>query len=652
MPTDLILGTAGHIDHGKTALVRTLTGTDTDRLPEEKARGITIELGFAELELGDVRLGIVDVPGHERFVRNMLAGATGVDLALLVVAADDSVKPQTREHLEILRLLDLDAGVIALSKCDIADPEWVDLVEMEVRDLVSGTFLASAPVVRTSAKTGLGIDALRRALVEAAEAVVHGDRRSRRAGPFRMAIDRAFSVAGHGTVVTGSVQSGEVVLGAKLVVEPAGKSVRVRGLQVHGRATESAHRGQRAAMNLAGVHHSELARGQEVATPGHLVPSRRLTVSLRLLDSSPRSLKTRARVHLHCGTAETMASVVLLDADSLDPGASGLAQLYLRRPVVATWRQPAVIRSESPVRTIGGAVVLEPNPEPVRRRDARAIEWIGKLASDDPCERASAALFRAGWGDWRPEQLARTAGIADGQPVADRLRATGQLCELTVSASRVLGVHRAVVEATCGRIETALAALHRRRPLDPAVDPGRLERQFAYLGPTALVETLIDRLASAGRVTRGPHGVTLDGHGPQLRAGEVTLKESIVEQYRRAGIEPPSVREIEADATKNRAVVPQLVALAAAEGTLVQLTPEFYLHCQHERALRETLHGALAGGRGLTLSQIREILKTTRKYAVPICEYLDRIGFTRREGDVRVLAAAASDRDVCGQNSR
>ncbi|MFV2065653.1 MAG: selenocysteine-specific translation elongation factor [Pirellulales bacterium] len=644
MPTDLILGTAGHIDHGKTALVRALTGTDTDRLPEEKQRGITIELGFAELELGDVRLGIVDVPGHERFVRNMLAGATGVDLALLVVAADDSVKPQTREHLEILRLLDIEAGVIALSKCDVADPEWIDLVEVEVRELVSGTFLSSAPVVRTSARTGLGIDSLRRALAEAAERAVGGALRSQRAGPFRMAIDRSFSIAGHGTVVTGSVQSGEVTAGDKLVVQPAGSSVRVRGLQVYGRATESAHRGQRAAINLAGVHHDELARGQEVAAPDHLVPSRRLTVSLRLLDSSPRSLKTRARIHLHCGTAETMASVVLLDADLLDPGTSGLAQLYLRRPVVATWRQPVVIRSESPVVTIGGAVVLEPNPDKVRRRDHRAIEWIGKLASDDPFERASAALYRAGWSNWRPEQLARTAGIADGEPVADQLRTRGELCELTVSASRTIAVHRLVIEETCQRLEKALAALHRQRPLDPAVDPARLERQFAYLGPASLVATLIDRMASAGRVRRRPRGVTLDGHGPQLSSGEVALKASIVERYLRSGFEPPSIREIEVEATKNRAAVPQLVTLAEAEGTLVQLAPEFYLHRQHERLLRETLQEALADGRGLTLSQIREILKTTRKYAVPICEYLDRIEFTRRQGDVRVLAPVTSDR--------
>ena len=272
MSVDLILGTAGHIDHGKTSLIRTLTGVDTDRLPEEKLRGITIELGFAQLVLGNYRLGIVDVPGHERFVRNMLAGATGMDLALLVVAADDSVKPQTREHLDVLRLLDLPAGVIALTKCDLADADWMALVEDEVRELVAGTFLAQAPIIRTSTVTGAGLDAPREALTAAAQRANTTGRAARLEMPLRMPIDRSFTVAGYGTVVTGSVSSGRAAVGDRLIIEPGHIEVRVRGLQNHQQAVEEIHSGQRAAVNLAGVRHDQIRRGQELASPGYLAP--------------------------------------------------------------------------------------------------------------------------------------------------------------------------------------------------------------------------------------------------------------------------------------------------------------------------------------------------------------------------------------------
>ncbi len=272
MTTDLILGTAGHIDHGKTSLIRALTGVDTDRLPEERQRGITIDLGFAELTVGRHRLGIVDVPGHERFVRNMLAGATGMDLALLVVAADDSIKPQTREHLDILKLLDLRAGVIAITKCDLAEEAWIDLVEEEIRELVAGSFLQEAQIVRTSTATGQGIESLRQALEQAAQLAGEARPAALQGSPFRMAIDRAFTITGHGTVVTGSVSSGTIQMGDELEIEPGGFAVRVRGLQNHDRPASQVHRGQRAAVNLAGIHHDRIGRGHELATPGHLRP--------------------------------------------------------------------------------------------------------------------------------------------------------------------------------------------------------------------------------------------------------------------------------------------------------------------------------------------------------------------------------------------
>src|SRR6201997_3133689 len=333
MTRDLILGTAGHIDHGKTSLVKALTGIDCDRLPEEKARGITIDIGFAILDLPPYRLGIVDVPGHERFVKNMLAGATGIDLAVLVVAADDSVMPQTREHLEILRLLGLRHGVIALTKCDLVDETTREVVELEIRELVHGSFLESAPIIRTSAHTGQGLEELKSAIKEVCRKIE--DRPGHEW--FRLAIDRSFIVQGHGTVVTGSVTSGRVRVGDEVEWLPRGGKGRIRSLQNHDRPGEEVHRGQRAAINLAGVHHEDVVRGQEVATPGYLVPSRVLTVRLHCLADIKRPIKHRAPARFHVGTAEIMGAISLLDCDAIEPGQWALAQVFLEEPVTATW---------------------------------------------------------------------------------------------------------------------------------------------------------------------------------------------------------------------------------------------------------------------------------------------------------------------------
>lgn len=643
MQTDLILGTAGHIDHGKTSLIRALTGVDTDRLPEEKKRGITIELGFAELVVDDYRLGIVDVPGHERFVRNMLAGATGMDVALLVVAADDSVKPQTREHLEILRLLDLESGVIALTKCDLVEPEWLDLVEEEVRALVADSFLADVPIVRTSATTGAGLNELRGKLAAAAEAAAN-DRRAKLVGaPFRMAIDRTFTIAGHGTVVTGSISSGTVNVGDELLIEPGNVRVRVRGLQNHDRSVESAHRGQRAAINLAGVHHDETQRGQELCSAGHLVPSRLLTAELSLLPSTHRPLKDRTRVRIHIGTAELLASVRLLDRDQLDPGANCPAQFFLSDEAVTVWSQPFVVRSESPVTTIGGGRVLDPNAERIRKADDEILQMVQRLASRDTNERASAALYFAGLRDWQPEDLFRTAGIEEVDQATTSLREAGDLLEIAVSPTRTIRVHQLVLARLCNRIEAALDKLHERYPLRTTIDRSEVANLFRYLRDDALLTTALKQMQTEGRIKFGAKGVALVGRGPKLSQNEQKLLAQLVEKLLAAGMQPPSVAECQKSAAKNQDSVPQLLALAAANGELVELSNEFYLHAEADQQARARLRTEFEqSGAGLTMSQIREILETTRKYAVPYCEYLDRVGFTQRDGDVRVLADSAS----------
>ncbi len=637
MTTDLILGTAGHIDHGKTSLIKALTGIDTDRLPEEKKRGITIELGFAELAVGEFRLGIVDVPGHERFVRNMLAGATGMDLAMLVVAADDSVKPQTREHFEILRILDLPAGVIALTKCDLADPEWVELVEAEIRELVRGSFLEQAPVVRTSTVSGEGIPQLRSALRSAAEIAARRRGNAAQGAPFRMAVDRTFTVAGHGTVVTGSVQSGAARMGDQLVIEPGGMTVRVRGLQNHDRAVDTVHRGQRAAINLAGIHHDQLQRGHELTTSQYLVPSKLMTVQLQLLRDAPRPLKHRARIRFHVGTAQLLAVVSLLSDEALVPGTSGYAQLYLEAPAVATWGQPFIVRSQSPVMTLGGGVILEPVAEKIRRSDHEKLACVSRLESSDPVERGSAALQLVGWHDWSASDVTRACGVRDPMSVVETLRQRGNLVTLMVPPHRRRLVHREVLETTFQRVERALEHLHESRPLEPTIDAGTLAQRFAYLGNKALIEALLTMMHDEGRLVRDGKSVALPGHRATLSPSARELLDDMVEQIHAGAFQPPTLDDVRRRAVKNRELVPQLASVAAAEGKLVAITADIFLHREHECRLRERLSEALSSSGGMTLSQIRDILNTTRKYAVPICEYLDRIGFTSRDGDLRVL---------------
>ena len=620
---DLILGTAGHIDHGKTALVKALTGVDTDRLPEEKRRGITIDLGFAELTLGEHRLGIVDVPGHERFIRNMLAGATGFDVAMLVVAANDSVKPQTREHLQILRLLDLSAGVIALTKCDLPEPEWIELVEQEVRELVAGTFLAAAPIVRTSAATGAGLDALRTALAAAADRVAAAPHRL--AGPFRMAIDRAFTVAGHGTVVTGSVSSGLARVGDPLAIGPGGIEVRIRGLENHGRAVAEVHRGQRAAINLAGVHHEQIVRGQELAAPGHLKASRRITAAVELLPGPP--IKNRGRVRVHVGAAERLAAISLLGASELRPGTPGIVQFFLDQPIAVVWGQPLVLRRESPPATLGGGRVLEPDALPRRAETPHHAA----LLSPDAAVRAAAAVALQTWRTWQPADLVRLAGApTDMQATLVR---QGTVVELPVSPTRTVRVHRQTLEDLAVRIEARLRQMHDAAPLLAAFPISQIAEPFSRGVDRELFAAVLAWLRAAGRVEIAERGAALPGRGPRLSARDHQALEEMVETYRQAGFQPPAVEHWKTELGKS---AEPLLAIAEADGRLIRVSSEFWLHAEHERRMRELVRERLAQSAGLTVGEIRELLGTSRKYAVPFCEHLDRIGLTRRHGDLRV----------------
>lgn len=640
MPRDLILGTAGHIDHGKTSLVKALTGIDCDRLPEEKARGITIDIGFATLEINGYRLGIVDVPGHERFIKNMLAGATGIDLALLVVAADDSVMPQTREHLEILRLLGLHHGVIALTKCDLVDATTREVVEMEVRDLVRGSFLENAPIIHTSAQKGDGIAELKAALATACAHVVATAHASTESAWFRMAIDRSFIVQGHGTVVTGSVTSGRVRVGDELEWQPRGERVRVRSLQNHDQPVEEVHRGMRAAINLAGVHHDDVIRGQEVATPGYLVPSRVLTVRLHCLADVKRPIKHRMPVRFHLGTAEIMGTVALLDCDTIEPGGWGLAQVFLEEPATATWGQPFVIRGSSAMHTLGGGQVLQATPKKIRRRHLEILERIERLWSTDPEQRILTVAWFGGFGGFTIADLVRGAGIdpVQARDWVQRLTEQGQLRDLTLGQARHLLLHADMLQELDVRILQVLARLHDQFPLLSTHDRQKVQSQLDYVGDDGLVQAAVERLIQSKLLVGDARRIGRADFKPKLSASLRKLKDRVVAAYLEARCQPPEPSSFASQAGGNAANLKDLFDVCVAEGALVHVGDEIYLHGDVETEIRRLVTERLNQVPAMTVAEMRDLLGTTRKYAVPLCEYLDQQGVTRREGDVRVLA--------------
>ncbi len=648
MPRDVILGTAGHIDHGKTALVRALTGAAGDRLPEEQARGITIDLGFAHLVLGDYRLGLVDVPGHERFVKNMLAGATGIEVALLVVAADDSVMPQTREHLAILDLLGVTRGVVAITKADLADATTREVVALEVRELLAGTGLADASIVPVSARSGEGIDALKAALLAECDALAAAP-----AGPFRLAIDRAFVMQGHGSVVTGSVVSGELAVGAELDWHSGGAStepVRVRGLNEYGRPVDRVGRGQRAAVNLAGVPLDRLRRGQELSEPGFLVPTKLLSAELRCLADSPRPLKHCLPVRLHIGTAEVMATLSLLDGDHVPPGGRGFGQLFLDEFVTATAWQPFVLRDASAEETLGGGRVLHPSAPKLRRRHVESVTQLERLVAHDPAVRASAAAHFAGFAGLTPGDLPRTAAVAPGEvaAVVKALIESGELTELPLSPHPKLFHAGRVAEAE-GWVLAELARRHAESPLMTTHDRAAVLSALPPAADRAVLDAVATRLLKHKHLVGDGRRIARADFKPKLSANQRKLKDKIVADFAAAGVAPPDPAGYLPQANHSPATLADIFEVACAEGFLARVGHAFHLHADAYAGVLQTVRDRLAAAPdGATVGDIRDWLGTTRKYVVPLCEHLDAVGATRRVGDKRVLGAALAEAGPSG----
>jgi selenocysteine-specific elongation factor len=630
----IIIGTAGHIDHGKTALVRALTGVDADRLPEEKRRGITIDIGFADLDLGEVRVGFVDVPGHERFVKNMLAGAHGIDVVALVIAADESVMPQTREHFDICRLLGVRKGLIILTKKDLVDQELLDLVRSETEELVAGSFLEGAPILAVSSRTGEGIEELKAQLRETGLEVAG------RSTDFvtRLPIDRAFTMRGFGAVVTGTLIAGEIAEGHELELLPAATRVRVRGVQVHSSSVSRAIAGQRTAINLGGVEAGAIERGMMLAPAGRLRPTRAMDAQVNLLETAPRPLRSRQRVRIHMGAAEVLARVrVLVDGGEIKPGENGVVQLRTETPVIGVLGDRFILRSYSPQVTIGGGVILDPFPLRHRAREIGA---------------ARARLEMLLKGD-RAQQLAMFVASADRiglrrADIAARTAWRDEVIEAAVNEALAAGaivdvegilLERKTFDELKRLVTDEVAAHHRREPLLRGLAKEILRERFFAHAPIEVFRGVLGGLEKDGVLVAENEIVRLREHTRELSSEDSSLRDRLEKIYRDAGLAAPSLQEAlersGAPAQQGRKILQLLID----SGRLVKVHGEMFFHREalDDLTVKVREHGASQSDRAIEVAAFKDLAGISRKYAIPLLEYLDRQRVTRREGDRRIV---------------
>jgi selenocysteine-specific elongation factor len=629
----IIIGTAGHIDHGKTALVRALTGIDTDRLEEEKRRGITIDLGFAHLELNapsgeKLRCGFIDVPGHERFVRNMLAGVGGIDLVLLVVAADESIKPQTREHFEICRLLSIPRGITVITKSDLVDEDTLNVVRLEVEEFVRGSFLDAgrSPVVEVSARTGTGLGELKHEISRLALEVPSRDTEAL----FRLPIDRVFVMKGFGTVVTGTLIAGKIQKEDEVEVFPLRRRVRIRGVQVHGSTTEKASAGQRTALNLSGATVEELARGMTLAVPGVLEPSQEFEVRLALLkDAKP--LKNRARVHLHAFSSETIAEVMLHEGSEIKPGATAFARLRTADPLLLLPGDRAILRQFSPVITIGGAIVLDAFP--LRRQKNEALlGFLSVLTSGSRQDVLAARIMRRGQDGLSLDDAVREMGMRRTalQPIAaDLLRQK----QITPAGELLIGAE--AFSAARSRMVAALDAFHKVNPLVAGISKEELREKLG-LHPEVM-QALLTELISSRKADVAGEQVRLAGRGVELKDEETRAKKEIEQAFAAAGLKVPYMDEVLARLPVDKTRAQKLVTLLLRDRVLVKLADNLVFHQNALQGLRQAMTEYKTKSPKIDVGRFKDLTGVSRKYAIPLLEYLDRERVTRRVGDERVI---------------
>ena len=627
----VILGTAGHIDHGKTALVKALTGVDTDRLKEEKARGLTIDLGFAHLS---DQATIIDVPGHEKFIKNMVAGVSTIDLVLFVVAADDGVMPQTREHFDILNLLQVKSGIIVITKKDLVDDDWLELVKEDVRQLVRGSFLESAPMIAVSSVTGENIDVLKRMIQEHfAQLPPRPDR-----GIFWMPVDRSFVMKGFGTVVTGSVLSGSLRTGDEVEQLPQGRRLRVRGLQKHGKPVEQVQVGDRAAINLQGIAREDIERGHVLASPGYFSATRHLQGKLRLLPGA-RPLASNARIRLHLGTAEIIARVRPIGVRTIEPGQEAYVHFSLEKDAAARRLDPFVIRQYSPPHTIGGGVILDANPRPYRRKDPALLERLQSLEKEDPEELVREQLFAAEAGLMTEEQLASRTGMDRDslRAILQRFKERGEV--LSIGKKNV--VHQRRLEQELRTLHRRLAEFHQQHPTRIGLRKAELGHLLpANLSPL-LLDTLIDTGKQQGRLKEQAGYIALAEHEIRLSPEQHQLKQKLADRLFEQAFAPEAPEALAARLNTSAEEVETLLEVLVFEGLVVRLDEGIFMHRDRVQQAEQALIAHLKQTGQITVPEFKELIQgASRKYAIPLLNYFDAREITLREGDVRYPGAA------------
>lgn len=627
----IIIGTAGHVDHGKTCLTRALTGVDTDRLKEEQKRGITIEIGFAQLTLPNGQTAsIIDVPGHEKFIRNMLVGAAGMDVVLMVIAADEGFMPQTREHLGILSLLGVQNGIIVVTKADMVDEEWLEAIEEEARETVQGTFLQDAPILAVSSYTGQGIEELKELIVK----LVEGAEQRNQDRPFRLPVDRVFSVDGFGTVVTGTLLEGSMQLGEEVCIYPSEKKARIRGLQNHDKAEERASAGMRVAVNLSGIDKADIKRGDTVAKPGSMVLSRQMDVQLTMLKDAPYAIKNDSQLHFHHGSRELVCKCVVLGKDTLEPGETGFAQLRFQEDVAVKNGDHYVVRFFSPMVTVGGGVILNADPGRHKRNDPAVLEGLAARASGSSEKQVMEALRQAGSAMPKKHDLAKAAGLTEAELSESlaQLMEEGRVVEL---GGRY--VDHDTIEALWEKAVKLLSAYHKAQPLQPGMNRGEFRGKLLPTASPTAIDALIDYYAEhRGLRIEGPT-IALPDFQVVWNSFYTGLRDQILDLYGKAALAPENLDDVLASFGKKQDGARQVVQRLFYDGELVALNAQIVLRKDfYEKAL-QGLYDLFTQKPELLLAEFRDALGISRKYALALLEFWDSEGVTRKNGDVRVL---------------
>jgi selenocysteine-specific elongation factor len=630
----IILGTAGHIDHGKTSLVRAVTGIDTDRLKEEKERGITIELGFAYIDLpSGQHLGVVDVPGHEKFVKNMVAGATGIDIVAMVIAADEGVMPQTREHMEICTLLGVRHGLVVLTKIDLVDEEMLELAAEDVMDFTRGSFLEGAPVLPVSAVSGQGLpefvkalDALAAQVPERAPSTL-----------FRLPVDRVFSMRGFGTVITGTLLSGRVQVGETIMIYPSGISSKVRGIQVHNTSVTAAAAGQRTAVNFQGLDKEAVNRGDVLASPGTLKPSYMVDVQFHCLSSSPKPLKNRTRIRFHTGTSELMGNVILLEHDELKPGESTIAQLRLDTPVAVVTGDHFVVRSYSPVRTIGGGKILNPIPPKHKRFKADVIAGLKGILGASPDALIDFHIAAAGPLGVSFFELRLMTNLTDKQLDTALKAMMSARSVLQVDKEARSFIHKIAFDALLKQTAESLAAFHKANPLKSGMLKEELKGKFPPGTDVKLFNLALNQMIKEGRIVQEEKTVRLTGHTVSLAGDEVALRQKIIAIYREGALQPPFFRDVVETLRADPAQANDVLNLLIEQGMIVRTKDDLFFHAEAIADLKSRLVRFLEQNGEINPAQFKEMTGASRKFLIPLFEYFDSKNVTLRVGDVRKL---------------